>query len=101
MIAPPTSWRGYKYRCLINGTTTSAEQLLVFSVRWNGAVSTAWENQANWDCGTLPDGFTDVIVPSTIRNLILSTNASCFSLNMLPGSNMTVNSGVGLIITGK
>ena len=101
MVAPPTNWRGYKYRCLVNGTTASPEQILSFSTRWNGSVSTAWENVANWDCGTLPDGFTDVIVPSTVRNPVLSTNTSCFSLNMMTGSNMTVNSGFGLIITGK
>jgi hypothetical protein len=71
-------------------------------VKWNGTASTAWENTANWNCGVLPDAFTDVILNSSIsRYPVVSSNVSCRSLKALPNSTIRVLTGFTLNVTGK
>lgn len=98
--ALPTMY-GYKYRCVVNGTTNSPENTLKFSVRWLGTAGVAWENTANWDCGVLPNDQTDVVIPAGVVYPLVSSVASCYSLRLSPGSTVTVKSGSRLIITGK
>jgi pimeloyl-ACP methyl ester carboxylesterase len=101
VISPPTSWYGYKYRCLVNGTTFSSESILKFSATWIGEVSNSWENSLNWNCNVLPDANTDVIINSGASfSPIVINNQSCRSLTSLPSSMLNVNSG-NLNITGK
>lgn len=59
---PPTSWYGYKYRCLIDGSSFSNQDSLRFVSTWYGGKDTAWENPANWGCNQVPDGNTDVVI---------------------------------------
>ena len=90
---------GYQYRALTNGTTYSDVFTLRFASFWEGSVSTAWENAANWSCGTVPNQYTDVIIPSnkdgfpqvnsatTIRTLRANTGAT---VTVKTGANITV-----------
>ncbi|RYZ31917.1 MAG: hypothetical protein EOP49_38265, partial [Sphingobacteriales bacterium] len=60
---------GFKYRCLINGSAANSLQfILKFGMTWEGNVSDAWENPANWSCGTLPDQYTDVTIDGARKN---------------------------------
>jgi hypothetical protein len=69
---------------------------------WNGSVSTAWENPANRDCGTVPDVNTPVDVSAPKPNYpVVSSMATCKSLNTSSGASVTVVSGFKLTITGK
>lgn len=102
LIAPPTSYYGYKYRCLVNGTTFSTTFTLKFGIRWTGTVSKAWENPANWNCGVLPDDFTDVFINSGFTNYPeVNANAVCRYIKMQPGAAVLVKAGVTLAIKGK
>jgi RHS repeat-associated protein len=105
LITPPTSWYGYKYQCVVatGGTPLiTSPQTLKFSVTWSGSLNTAWENPANWSCNKIPDGFTDVIIPSTSVILpLVNSNAACYSLTLKPGTSLTVISGFTLDIKGK
>ncbi|MES2777523.1 MAG: hypothetical protein V4722_25310 [Bacteroidota bacterium] len=95
--AAPTSLHGYKFRCLINGTTYSPEYTLKFGVSWTGTASTAWENPANWNCGVLPDGNTDVMINPGLSNYPqVNANTSCGSLKLMPGTTVTVKTGMKL-----
>ncbi len=96
----PTSLRGYRYRCVVNGNIFSPENILRFAVLWTGAASTAWENAANWDCGVLPDAKTDVIIPLCVNYPLVNSNRSCYSLQLSPSSIVTVKTGFNLTITG-
>jgi hypothetical protein len=96
----PTSLRGYRYRCVVNGNSFSPENILRFAVLWTGAASTAWENTANWDCGVLPDAKTDVIIPQSLNYPFVNSNRSCYSLQLSPSSVVTVKTGFTLIIAG-
>jgi hypothetical protein len=91
----PTSWYGYKYRCLADGKYSN-EYLLTFQTTWKGSVDNAWENASNWNCNEVPDVNTDVVAPS--GNLIINSNVSIRSLTINPGSTITVNAPFKLTV---
>lgn len=86
----PSAWYGYKYRCFINTSYYSRQTVIKFSNTWTGAVSTAWENPANWSCGTVPDVNTDVVITSGV--VVVTSNIVIRSLTLGPGVNYTVAS---------
>lgn len=102
---PPTSLYGTRFRCLVssaNGNTFSQEYTLKFSLTWNGSVSSAWENPANWNCNAVPDENVDVIINAGVPNYpqVNSLNASCRSLTTKPSSTVNIAAGMKLKITG-
>ena len=103
IINAPTSWYGYKYRCVLTDGSSSANSqvfTLKFFLIWNGATDTGWENPSNWSCNTLPDGNTDVIINSTSpRFPLVNSNVFCRSLTTNPGVSVTVTTGNNLTIT--
>ena len=92
----PSSWYGYQYRCVADGTNSNAATL-IFTDTWTGAINTAWENSGNWQCNTLPDGNTDVYLNA--GNIILNSNAACRSLYLKPAANFTIHTGFTLTTT--
>jgi hypothetical protein len=72
------------------------------NVAWNGTVSTAWENPANWDCGVLPNAGSTVVLPSGMpRYPVVSFSYEIKSLDMLPGSLITLATGINFIINSQ
>lgn len=95
----PSAYNGRQFRCKVdNGYSTV--YIIQFKNNWNGTVSTAWENPVNWDCGTLPDANTDVIIDKD-GEVIISSNVSIKSLTLKPGVIFTVQPGYTLTINGK
>jgi large repetitive protein len=95
LINIPSAWYGYRYRCVTDvGNSYPVE--MRFGNTWTGAVSTAWENPANWSCGTLPDANTDVVVNT--GNIVISSNVVVRSLRVNPGANISVAAGFTLTI---
>lgn len=110
IITTPTSFYGYKYRCAttIGGTTTYSEPVtLRFSITWTGAFDSDWSNPRNWSCSSypnfhVPDANTDVIIEPYMPNSpIISNTVYCRSLLVKDGADITVETGVQIIITGK
>ena len=98
----PASLYAYKFRCLVNGNTYSAESQLKFVVTWTGSASTDWENITNWNCGVLPDANTDVLLKSGIANYpVINNNVSCRSIRASAGASVLVRAGIKLTITGS
>ncbi len=94
----PSSWYGYQYRCLVDGTNYSDIYTLKFTDTWTGADGTsAWENPANWSCESVPDTNTDVIINTGI--VVLNSNSSVRSITVDPGVSFTINPGYNLTIT--
>jgi len=99
LTAPPTSMYGYKYRCLVNGNMYSLEFILKFGMTWEGTVSTAWEDAANWSCNSLPDMNTDVIINGGKPNYpIVTSNPTIRTLRLNAGATGTVSSGFTLTV---
>jgi uncharacterized repeat protein (TIGR01451 family) len=102
LLAPPTSMNGYLYRCVVTtggGPQHSPTFLLRFGVSWKGTTGTAWEDPANWNCGVLPDEFTEAIIPGGLPNYPeINMNTAIRSLLLHPSANITVKEGVVLDI---
>jgi hypothetical protein len=89
----PTSWRGYQYRCLVDGSY-SITHTLRFSSYWTGDLNSNWENPGNWSCGKIPDENTDVIINSGA--VIVNSNQTVRTLFLAPSVSLTVNAGFKL-----
>lgn len=97
----PTSYTGYKYRCVVN-SVNGPDNMLRFERTWTGAVGTDWSIAANWSCSTLPDQYTDVIIPTGLANYpIIYANTAVRKLTTMAGSTVTVNEGVIVQVKGK
>ncbi|MES2775692.1 MAG: FG-GAP-like repeat-containing protein [Bacteroidota bacterium] len=92
----PSSWYGYQYRSVVQGSFSNVVTLR-FSSTWTGAVDNVWENPANWKCGVVPDGNTDVIINA--GTVLLTSNLSCRSLTVKPGATVNIATGYNLTIT--
>ena len=94
----PTSYAGYQYRCLINAAP-GIVYTIKFASTWTGNADQTWNNISNWSCGSIPDGFTDVIIPSGKTNYpVLNSNTTVRSLTAQPGAQITISTGVILDI---
>ena len=60
-----------------------------FMNQWTGAINSAWENAANWSCGSVPDGNTDVVIKS--GTVIINSYALYRSLRADAGVRVVVN----------
>jgi hypothetical protein len=93
----PSNWYGYQYRCIVNGNNSSTTTIK-FIATWTGAGNdNLWENIANWNCTSLPDGYTDVIINN--GTVTVNSNASCRSLITNKTVSLSVKTGAKLSIT--
>jgi hypothetical protein len=93
----PSSWYGYKFRCVTNPGGMSDTYQLQFHNTWMGAASNAWENRANWSCGKVPDANTDVVM--NIGTILISSNVVIRGLTIETGVNLAVGAGFTLTVT--
>ena len=69
---------------------------------WEGTVNTAWENPANWSCGFVPNSLTVVNINGGKTNYpLISSAATCKTMNVATGATITVSPTFSLIITGQ
>ena len=72
------------------------------TVKWNGNVSTQWENAGNWDCGVMPSINSNVIIPSGRPNYpIISFAIEIKSMYLQSGTTVTVLPGVLFKLNGQ
>jgi len=64
---------------------------------WNGSVSTAWENAANWT-PNLPGSNSMVQIPATANKPIVNSHAVCKSLTISADAHLTINNGSELYV---
>jgi hypothetical protein len=94
-----SSW-GF-YWALDNVKITGSGTSTCSSNNWEGSVSTAWENPANWSCGTVPDANTIVnINPGKPNYPVVNSVATCKKLNSFAGASITIHTGFRLDIVG-
>lgn len=101
LINVPASYAGYKYRCVVNGVN-GPDNILHFTSIWSGAVSTDWFTAGNWSCGTVPDQYTDVIIPNGLVNYpIINSNTSVKSIRANNNATVTVLPTAKLTVVGN
>ena len=101
IIAAPTSFTGYKYRCVINGVS-GAELLLRFNNSWSGALDNNWFTPGNWSCTLVPDQFTDVVIPAGLTTYpVINANTAVRTIRLLNGATVSVNTGILFEIKGQ
>jgi hypothetical protein len=63
--------------------------------RWTGALSRAWNEPANWSCGTVPDSFSSVLIPGNTENQpeIIGYEAFCRKIEFEPGAGIRIAAG--------
>jgi len=93
----PASFDGNRYFCVIDNTVFSNNYNLLVGNAWTGTVSNAWENPANWGCGTVPDANSNVIINS--GTVTVNSNAVCRSLKVGSGGKVTVATGFTITVT--
>ena len=92
----PSSLYGNKYRCLVNNISDVVRQIK-FKNSWTGASNNLWNNAANWSCGVIPDGNTDVLIET--GNVLLNSNGICRSIYVAPNATFTIGTGFVLTVT--
>ncbi len=101
LINLPTSYTGYKYRCVVDAISGN-ETTIRFTTIWNGISNTNWLDPANWNCNIVPDQYTDVIIPANIGNKPeLNANTSVRSIRVYPNMQVLIKTGVNLDIKGN
>jgi hypothetical protein len=69
------------------------------AITWIGAVSSAWENPANWSCGIVPGPTSDVTIGSG-KTVVVTSNPSIATLNLSPGATFTVTTPYKFTLLG-
>jgi hypothetical protein len=90
------SWYGYKFRCVTDAVPGTAN-IIKFTNSWTGAVSTAWENPANWSCNILPQSNTDVFINA--GTVIVNANTTVGSLVIAATAQFTLKTGINITTT--
>lgn len=86
-------------------TATSESNVVTLDVtdggRWIGAVSSDWNNQANW-CGGIPSASTNVLIPAGAANqpAVINSTAYCNNLTIESGSALTIMAGRIMVVSG-
>ncbi|MBL0152788.1 MAG: hypothetical protein IPP93_04605 [Chitinophagaceae bacterium] len=86
----------------INNTLVTVGTLPPDTAEWIGAISTDWNNPANWLCGQLPQPASTVIVNGG-RNFYphVSSNITLKALQVNNGASVNVDTGVVITLTGN
>ncbi len=86
--------------CVTTPTATSATTTInIISNSWTGSFSNAWGDGRNWCSGTVPTSTTDVSIPVTSRNPVISANTAVKNINIATGATVTM-SNVSLMVNG-
>ncbi len=90
----PTTSTGYTYRCVVAGVN-SAEFVLRFNNNWTGTNSNDWFDTGNWGCGSIPDQYSDVTIPTGLANYpVINASTSVRAMRILAGASVIVNAGI-------
>lgn len=93
---------GYQFRCIVDNTQSNIISIhlpAINEAEWTGAVSTNWEDPANWLCNQIPASNAEVIINS--GNVTINSNVIIQGLYVKPGASLKVNAGYTLEVLNK
>ncbi len=95
------------YNVVVTGTcgaVTSGNAILnIGGNTWTGSYSTAWGDVRNWCSGTIPTATSDISIPVTANNPLISSNALCRNIDIATGATVTMSNStltVNGVVTG-
>ena len=101
LLSLPTYFTGIKYRCIVNGVA-GANNIVRFTNVWNGSVDSNWFEANNWSCGSVPDQFTDVIIPGNISIYpVINASTAVRRISAHTSASITIAAGANLSIMGN
>jgi len=90
---------GSQLRCRVDGNRYSNTYTIQFKQKWNGMVDSKWEEPDNWECGSIPDENTDVVVDAGI--IVINSAVTVKSIIVKPGVTITVSPNAKFTLSGK
>jgi hypothetical protein len=76
--------------------------VIKFTNVWNGNISNNWFVADNWNCGAVPDQYTDVVIPNGIFVYpVINANTAIRSIRAHPGAIVTITGTAELQILGR
>jgi hypothetical protein len=90
--------------CLTGSPATSNSIAMTVSnnTSWTGAVSNLWSNGANWSCGSVPSGTSNITISSGTPTLDTNfTVGSTGSLTLDGDASLIINSTASLTVAGS
>ncbi|MFT3678954.1 MAG: phosphatidylserine/phosphatidylglycerophosphate/cardiolipin synthase family protein [Ferruginibacter sp.] len=102
LINVPTSWYGYRYRCVADESIAGNTTVLKFTAYWNGSKSADWNDASNWNCSLVPDANTDVIISKGVQYFpTINVSTKCRSIKLNKDARAVLPAGVTLELTGN
>lgn len=95
IVNVPDSFNLYQYRCITDGKAGN-DFILQTINSWNGSASNAWENPANWSCGSVPNTNSNVYIGGS--TVVINSDVKIRSLKTTPQTNITITTGHTLTI---
>lgn len=68
---------------------------------WTGATNSIWDLATNWQSGVIPEGTTNVTIPSATNYPVIGSNAVSKDLTINSGTVLTIASGKSLTVNGS
>jgi hypothetical protein len=102
----PGAQRWCHYCCNVFGDPAmeirTEEPSAFTNIVWTGNVDSDWNKPGNWNLAVVPTTLYDVTIPATPSHPVINTiNATfCHNITILPGGNLTINSGKSMIVYG-
>ncbi|MCC6761834.1 MAG: LamG domain-containing protein [Chitinophagaceae bacterium] len=96
---------GRKFRCIASaGSNEFISQTFTirFVSKWLGAVSSDWNEAANWSCGNAPQYFSDVVITSGAKFMPkVNASVSLNSLEIEEGANIQIEASAKITLLSK
>ncbi|UAM98463.1 T9SS type A sorting domain-containing protein [Polaribacter litorisediminis] len=101
---------GFSFNCngandgyAISSFTVTETSSLPTTITWDGSDSPDWATAANWDTGTVPTAFDNVVIPDVATAPIISstTGAVTNNLTITEPESLNITAGGSLIVTGN
>lgn len=103
----PGAQRWCHFGCTLFGdpalTVWTEEPDQIYTITWTGAVSSDWQNPANWSPEIVPGSLCNVMIPQTSHPPAITTAGPFFCKNLTVGAdaNLTINFGRTLTVYGN
>lgn len=97
---PLTLFSKFKFRCVVDVNNFSEVQTYKVGAVWTGNTNNDWSVAGNWNCGSVPDQYTNVLLRKGAPNYpLVGLNVMISSLTATQATLITLLSGFNMTLT--